>query len=193
MAYFLLGLLAFLGVHSVRIFAEDWRSRSIARWGENGYKLGYSVLSLAAFALMVWGFVLVRETPTLLWVPPIGMRHAASLLTLVGFILLAAAYVPRNSIRARLHHPVLLGVKSWALAHLLANGMLVHVVLFGGFLLWAALAFKKARARDRLQHTRYSAGTWPMTVLTVVLGTVAWVVFALWLHGLLIGIKPFGG
>jgi len=100
--------------------------------------------------------------------------------------------VPGNSIKARVHHPMVLGVKTWAFAHLLANGMLAHVVLFGSLLAWAVLDFISARRRDRAQAIQYPAGTPAATVLTVVVGVAAAGVFALWLHGLLIGIKPFG-
>jgi uncharacterized membrane protein len=153
MAYLILGLVVFLGVHSVRIVAEDWRTQTRARIGENTFKGVYSALSLLGFALVVWGFGVAREMPVLLWSPPVGMRHAASLLTLIAFVLLAAAYVPRNAIKARVHHPMVLAVKSWALAHLLANGGLAHLVLFGAFLLWAVLDFIASRRRDRALGT----------------------------------------
>jgi len=192
MIYMLLGLVLFLGVHSVRIVADDWRTGFIAAKGENAYKGLYSVVSLVGFVLLIWGFSVARETPVLLWVPPVGMRHLASLLTLIAFILLAAAYVPRNGIKARLRHPMVLGVKTWALAHLLANGMLSHVVLFGAFLVWSVFSFRAARQRDRAAGLEYVPGAMPATIATVVVGAVAWAVFALWLHGLLIGIKPFG-
>jgi uncharacterized membrane protein len=182
----------FLGVHSVRIVAEDWRTQTRARVGENTFKGVYSVLSLLGFALIVWGFGVARETPVQVWSPPIGMRHAASLLTLIAFVFLAAAYVPRNAIKARVHHPMVLAVKSWALAHVLANGGLAHLVLFGAFLLWAVLDFIASRRRDRALGTTYPAGTASGTGITIVVGVVAWVAFAFWLHGLLIGIRPFG-
>lgn len=192
MAYLILGLVLFLGVHSVRIFAEDWRTQTRARMGEGAYKGVYSLLSLIGFGLIIWGFGVAREAPVLLWVLPVGMRHAASLLTLIAFVFLAAAYVPRNGIKARFHHPMVLGVKAWALAHLMSTGTLAHVVLFGGFLAWAVLDFISARKRDRAAGTTYPAGTLPATAVTVVVGAVAWAAFALWLHGLLIGIRPFG-
>ena len=122
MTYLIAGLLLFLGVHSVRIVADDWRSRTRARVGEAPYKLVYALLSLAGLLLLVWGYGMARQQPVVLWNPPVAMRHLAALLTLVAFVLLAAAYVPRNGIKARLHHPMVLGVKVWALAHLLANG-----------------------------------------------------------------------
>ncbi len=192
MAYLILGLVLFLGVHSVRIFAEDWRTQTRARMGEGAYKGVYSLLSLLGFGLIIWGFGMAREAPVLLWVLPVGMRHAASLLTLIAFVFLAAAYVPRNGIKARFHHPMVLGIKAWALAHLMSTGTLAHVVLFGGFLAWAVLDFISARKRDRAAGTTYPAGTLPATAVTVVVGAVAWAAFALWLHGLLIGIRPFG-
>ena len=192
MAYLILGLVLFLGVHSVRIVADDWRTQTRARMGEGAYKGVYSLLSLIGFGLIIWGFGVAREAPVLLWVLPVGMRHAASLLTLVAFVLLAAAYVPRNGIKARLHHPMVLGVKAWALAHLMSTGTLAHVVLFGGFLAWAVLDFISARKRDRVAGTAYPAGSLAATAATVVVGGGAWAAFALWLHGLLIGIRPFG-
>jgi uncharacterized membrane protein len=149
MAYLILGLVLFLGVHSVRIVADDWRTQTQMRIGANAYKGAYTVLSLIGFGLIVWGFGVARDTPMVLWSPPVGMRHAAALLDGMAFVLLAAAYVPGNAIKARLHHPMVLAVKTWAFAHLISNGMLHHVVLFGAFLLWAVLDFISARRRDR--------------------------------------------
>ena len=190
MVYLILGLVIFLGVHSVRIVADDWRTQTLARVGEGAYKGIYSLLSLLGFGLIIWGFGAARETPVMLWMPPVGMRHAAALFTLIAFILLAAAYVPCNAIKARVHHPMVLGVKTWAFAHLLANGSVAHVVLFGSFLLWAVLDFIVSRRRDRAQGTPYPAGNTAGTVTTVVVGAIAWAVFAFLLHGLLIGIRP---
>ena len=192
MLWLILGLVLFLGAHSVRVFAEDWRTRTRARVGENAFKGVYSLVSVLGFGLIIWGFGQARQQPVLLWTPPVGMRHLASLLTLLAFISLAAAYVPGNVIKARLHHPMVLGVKTWALAHLLANGMLAHVVLFGAFLLWAVLNFRAARQRDRAQQVVYPAGRAVPTVVTVLLGAVLWAGFAFWAHGAWIGVRPFG-
>ena len=192
MVMLLLGLVLFLGVHSTRIVANGWRSDMIGRFGEMPWKAGYAVLSVAGFVLIVWGFGLARQQPVQLWMPPRGMRHLASLLTLIAFVLLAATYVPRNAIKARLHHPMVLSVKVWALAHLLSNGNLAHVILFGTFLVWAALSFRAARARDRVAGTVYPAGTAAGTGMTVVVGVAAWALFAFWAHGALIGVRPIG-
>lgn len=192
MPYLIAGLVLFLGVHSVRIVAEDTRTRLRAQWGESAYKGMYTLLSLLGFGLIVWGFGVARETPSVLWMPPTGMRHLASLLTLLAFVLLAAAYVPGNAIKARVHHPMVLSVKTWALAHLLANGTVAHVLLFGSFLLWAVLCFMASRRRDRTQAVVYAAGTLPGTVATVVVGILGWALFTFYLHGVLIGIRPLG-
>jgi uncharacterized membrane protein len=192
MGILIIGLAVFLGIHSVRIVAEEWRAAQIARVGANAWRLGYSLLSVLGFALVIWGFGLARQAPVLLWQPPVGMRHVAGLLTLVAFVFVAAAYVPRNHLKARFHHPMVLGVKAWAAAHLLANGTVADVLLFGSFMAWAVLAYIAARRRDRRAGTTYAPGTAAGTSVAVVAGAVAWAVFAFWLHGALIGVKPFG-
>lgn len=192
MGMLILGLVIFLGVHSVRIVADGWRTQVIAQRGAMAWKGVYSLVSIAAFVLLVWGYGLARQQPVVLWVPPVATRHVASLLMLVSFILLVAAYVPRNAIKARLHHPMMLGIKLWALAHLLSNGNLADVVLFGAFLLWAVLGFRAARQRDRAAQAVYPAGTAAGTGITIVVGIAAWAGFALWAHGVLIGVRPFG-
>jgi uncharacterized membrane protein len=188
----ILGLVIFLGVHSVRIFAAPWRDKTRARLGEGVWKLVYSLLSLAGFAAICWGYGLARQAPVTLWVPPLGMRHAASLLTLGSFVLLAATYVPRNVFKARWGHPMLLATKLWALAHLLANGNLADVLLFGGFLVWAVALFIVSRRSDRAAGTTYPTASRTGNAVTVLVGGAGWVVFAFWAHGLLIGVRPFG-
>lgn len=192
MAMLILGLVLFLGVHSVRIFADGWRTRQVARLGLNGWKGLYSLVSLAGFVLLVWGFGLARQHPVLLWVPPMALRHLNGLFTLVAFVLFAAAYVPGNAIKARVGHPMLAGVKLWAFGHLLATGMLHDVLLFGAFLLWAIVDFVVSRRRDRIAGVTYRKGPASLTVLTVVIGVAAWAAFAFWLHVLIVGVSPFG-
>jgi uncharacterized membrane protein len=192
MTLLILGLVIFLGVHSTRVFADGWRSARLAHWGEKRWKGLYTLASLLGFVMLVWGYGLARQAPVPLWTPSMGLRHLGSLLTVFAFVLLAAAYVPRNSIKARIGHPMVAGVKVWALSHLLANHTLADLLLFSGFLVWAVLCFRAARARDRAAGTRYPAGTLQGTLLTVAVGLVAWAVFALWLHGPLIGVRPFG-
>lgn len=183
------GLLLFLGAHSVRIVAEPWRQQQLARWGENIWKGSYSLISIAGLALIVIGYGAARLHPIVLWSPPTGMRHLAALLTLVAFVFVAAAYVPRNQIRVRLAHPMILGVKVWALAHLLANGTLADTVLFGAFLVWAIFDFRSARRRQTVAAD-VSRTSVAATVMTIAIGIGVWALFAFWLHEVLIGVRP---
>ena len=192
MTILVLGLVLFLGMHSLRIFADDWRNAQRARLGERKWKGLYSLASLIGLVLIVWGFGMARAAPIVLWQPPVWTRHLAGLLVLAAFVLIVAADVPRNRIKAKLHHPMVLAVKVWAVAHLLANGTLADIVLFGSFLAWAVLSFRAARKRDRAAGTTYPAGTWRGDVLTLAIGIAAWIVFAFWAHRWLIGVSPFG-
>lgn len=192
MTQLILGLVMFLGVHSVRIFANDWRSRQLERMGENRWKGVYTLISLIGFVMIVWGFGLARQHPVLLYVPPMWLRHLNALFTLIAFVLVVAAYVPNNHLKAKIGHPMLAGVKTWAFGHLLATGMLHDVVLFGAFLLWAGIDFLSARRRDRAAGVSYPTGTVKGDVITVIAGVFIWAVFAFWLHGWLIGVKPMG-
>ncbi|PND38458.1 protein NrnU [Paucibacter aquatile] len=188
----ILGLVIFLGVHSLRIVAEGWRSAQIARMGAQRWKLVYTLLSLLGFGLIVWGFGLARQTPVALWAVPKGMNHLAALLTLLAFVLLVAAYVPGNAIKAKLRHPMILSVKVWALAHLVANNTLAELLLFGGFLIWAVLCFRAARQRDRAQPPAALNSAPIATALTVLIGAAAWAGFAFWAHAAWIGVRPMG-
>jgi uncharacterized membrane protein len=191
MIYLIAGLCIFLGVHSVRIFAEDWRTRTIARVGGNPWKAVYSLVSIAGFVLLVWGYGEARQQGVVLYEPPVFTRHIAGLLMLASLVLLVAAKVPRNHIKARLGHPMIISVKVWAFAHLLSNGRLADVVLFGAFLAWAIMDFIAARKRDRATGMVYPAGGVLGTVITVVIGVALWAVFVAGLHQWLIGVRPF--
>jgi uncharacterized membrane protein len=187
MTILILGLLMFLGVHSVRIVADDWRASQVARLGLWPWKGVYSLVSVAGFALIVWGYGLTRGQAEL-WLLPPWLRQASSLLMLVSFVLFVAVYVPRNRVKAAIGHPMAAGTKVWALAHLLTNGRPGDVLLFGAFLVWAVLVFRAARARDRASGTRYPAGTYTGDMITLVVGVAAWVVFARYLHAWLVGV-----
>ncbi len=186
-----LGLLIFIAVHSIRLVADDWRTRQIARLGLLRWKALYSIVSLLGFVLIVWGFGAARTAPLVLWQAPLFTRHLALLLTLVAFILLTAAYVPGTRIKAKLGHPMLLAVKIWALAHLLANGKAADLLLFGVFLLWSIADYAVSRRRDRLQGTIYPAKGFSRDLLALVVGGGAWLWFAYFGHAWLIGVRPF--
>lgn len=191
MTFLILGLILFLGAHSARIVAEPWRLRIIGRIGELPWKGLYSLVSLAGFVLIVIGYGEAQQLGLPLYDPPVFTRHIASLLMLPAMVLLVAAYVPRNHLKARFGHPMLLAVKLWALAHLLSNGRAAEVLLFGAFLAWAVADFIAARRRDRAAATVYPAGEGLRTVIVVVAGVLLWAVFAAVLHQSLIGVAPF--
>ena len=188
MVLFLIGLVLFLGLHCVSLVAPAWRDAQVARRGEAAWKGLYSVVSVIGFALLIYGYGLARQNPVVLYSPPAFTRHIALLLMLPVFPLLLAAYLPgRISLAAK--HPMLLAVKFWATAHLIANGTLVDVLLFGAFLAWAVA--------DRISMKRRPVRTVPgappgaandALALTVGLGLYS--AFLLWGHQWLIGVSP---
>ena len=185
------GLILFVVVHSLRIFADDWRSQMLARLGPNAWKGIISVISLVGIIMMSKGYAAARATPIVLWQSPVWLSHLVSLLTLVAFILFVAAYVPKNKIKSRLGHPMVISVKIWAFGHLLANGTLADLVLFGGLLAWAVMSFRAARQRDRREGTVRPAGAMGQTLAAIGLGSVIWAWFAFYGHAWLIGVQPF--
>ena len=191
MGLLILGLVLFLGLHSVRIVADDWRSRQRLRWGDSTWKAWYSLVSLIGLGLVIWGYGLARQAPLGLWEPPMWTRHLAALLTWPAFVLLAASQIPGNALKARWHHPLLLGTKLWALAHLLANGHLADLLLFGGFLGWSIADFRSARRREVASPSQ-PVSAW-RTGLVIGVGSLAWAGFAFWAHAAWIGVRPFGG
>ena len=202
MALLILGLVLFLGAHSTRVFAENWRQATLERLGEKAYKGVYTLVSLVGFGLMMFGFDQVRWDSPVLWSPPVWAKHGAALLMLVSLVLLACAYAPRNAIKVKLHHPMVLSVKVWALAHLLANPRLADVVLFGAFLLWSVLNFRAARQRDRLAAASLSAGegsgslepevSSAATWRAIGIGVVVWAFLLSRGHAWLFGVSPLG-
>jgi uncharacterized membrane protein len=188
----IIGLVLFLGAHSVHMLAPAWRERQILRLGENGWKGLYSVVSGVGLVAIIWGFGLERAQPAMFYMPPSAMRHLNSLFTLLAFVLVAAAYVPRNHIKPWVGHPMLAGVALWAFGHLLATGWLRDLLLFGLFFAWAAADFVVSHARDDRAGVVHPGGTVGGDALTLVVGVVAWAAFAFWLHVLLIGVAPFG-
>lgn len=191
MTTLVLGLVLFFAAHSIRIVADDWRTRQLARLGEARWKGLYALVSLAGLALMIWGYGASRGAAEW-WSLPLWTRHLAALLTLPAFVLLVAAYVPGNRLKTAIGHPMLAGVQLWAFAHLITNARPGDLLLFGAFLVWAATAFVSSRRRDRRAGTRYPAGTLAGDALVVSIGLLAWALFAFYGHAWLIGMRPFG-
>ncbi|HEX2390119.1 MAG TPA: NnrU family protein [Casimicrobiaceae bacterium] len=186
------GVLIFLGVHSLGVAAPEWRGRQVARMGEGPWKLAYSAVSLVGLFVVIWGYGAARGNPVVLWSAPAFARHLTALLTVFAFVLVAAAYVPGTRIKAALGHPMTVGIALWALGHLLANGRLNALILFGSFLAWAVIVYVVRRRRDREAGRTYPAGGLARDAIAAVIGVVVSVVFALYLHGPLTGIRPFG-
>ncbi|HSG87909.1 MAG TPA: NnrU family protein [Pseudomonadales bacterium] len=184
----LLGLVLFLGIHSISIFAQGLRDRLAAR-SEIGWKLAFTVLSLVGLVLVVQGYGAARMDPIQLWVPPSWTRHVAAVLLLPVFVLFFASAFP-GRIRTAAKHPQLLAVKLWATAHLLANGTLADVLLFGAFLAWAVA--ERISLKRRTQRPVPTAPPGPLNdAIVVVLGLATYGVFVFWAHAALIGVAPF--
>jgi len=191
-AILILGLILFIGVHCTRLVAPTWRDAQVARFGEHGWKGLYSVVSLVGFVLIVWGYGIARRTPIVVWAPPLGMRHLTALLVAIAFVLIAAAYIPGNRIKRSIGHPMMVGVAVWAIGHLLVNGTLNAIVLFGVFLIWGVVGALISRGRDQAAGVQYPAGTLAGDAKVVIVGLIAWALFAFLLHRWLIGVSPLG-
>jgi uncharacterized membrane protein len=192
MLQLLIGLGLFLGIHSLQSLAPQMRQNGLARWGALGFKAVYAAVAVLGLYLLVQGYGQARLDPVVLWTPPRGMQHTTILLMWVAMVLLVATYVPANQIKAKLRHPMTLSVKVWALGHLLSNGNLADVLLFGGFLVWSVLVFRAARKRDRQNLHSAPEGKLLGTLLAVVVGTGVWTAFLMGgLHVWLVGVMPF--
>ena len=193
MTLLIAGLVLFLGIHSIRIFAPGLRDSAVQRLGLQPWKGLYTLIAIAGFVLICVGYGHARvESPVWLWQPPKGLRHLALLLMLPAFVLLLATYLPGRIQRAA-KHPTLAATKLWALAHLLANGGLHDLLLFGGFLAWAVLdRISLKRRTGVVPPPRAPAGRWN-DAIAVVGGLALYLLFVMGLHRWLIGVSPIAG
>jgi len=189
--WLVIGMIVFLGVHSIRIVAPGFRDRTITARGERAWKAIYSLASLVGFVLVIWGYGQARQTAPVLYNGTAALAGVAVLLMIPASILLVAALLPAGRIKVAVKHPMLTAVKTWAVAHLLVNGDLASIVLFGGFLVWAVA--------DRISESRrLEAGITKNPVLVsgrsdviaVVVGLVVYGLFVWTLHEWLIGVPP---
>ena len=186
MTLFIIGLVLFLGTHSISIVAPGLRRQAIARFGEGGFKGLYSILSIVGFVILIWGYGVARAATPVVYTPPTALKHFALLLMLPVFPLLLAAYLP-GRIKAAVKHPMLTAIKTWGLAHLLSNGTLADILLFGGFLAWAVV--------DRISIKRRAvaapaAGPITNDIIAIVVGLGLYVAFIFGLHQWLFGVAP---
>ncbi len=188
MSILIAGLVVFFGVHAVSIFNEPWRDSMVAKLGEWPWKGMYSMAAIIGFLLIVWGYGLARVDPVVLYSPPMWLRHVSLLVLVPVFPLLLATYLP-GRIQVVTRHPMLIATKLWAVAHLLANGTLADVLLFGSFLVWAVI--DRISMKHRTQ--RLIPGVAPSRfndTIAVLFGLVLYTGFVLWLHAWLIGVSP---
>jgi uncharacterized membrane protein len=195
MTTLLAGLVIFLGIHSLSVVNRDARDRFAARLGEKPWKGLYSVVSLAGFALIIIGYGLARSQPVVLYQPPLWTRHIALVLMVPVFVLIIASNVNTNGIIKRTtKHPMLLATKIWALAHLISNGNLADVLLFGSFLIWAVITRISAKRRtSAITGNRPAQAASPTVVpdvIAVLVGLAVYVWFLLHGHAWLIGVNP---
>jgi uncharacterized membrane protein len=187
----ILGLAIFLGVHLLTMMRGQ-RAALISALGENGYKGLYSLVSLIGLVLIVYGFARYRQGEWIdVWFPPVWARHLAALLVLPAVILVVASYV-RGNIYLKLKHPMLAGVKLWALAHLIANGDLGSIILFGSILAWAVLDRISLKRRTDPGAPPFPVGGTRNDVIAIAAGVALYLALGLWFHPYVIGIPVFG-
>jgi uncharacterized membrane protein len=191
LAVMILGLVLFLGVHTLSA-QRELRARLIAAWGEGGYKGGYALVSLSGLVLIVWGFAQYRATGWIdVWDPPKPLKHITMALMLPAVILVVAAYI-RGHIYTALKHPMLAGVKLWAAAHLFANGDLGGIILFGSFLGWAVFDRISLKRRSDAGAPPIPIGGWGNDLIAVAVGIVAYLALAFAFHPVVIGVPVVG-
>ncbi len=189
MAILILGIILFLGMHLIRVVAPDFRSRMVDKFGENGWKGIYSLLSIISLVVLIYGWAI--SSTINLWFPPTGMSHLTVTLMLLSMICLAAAELPAGHIATKTKHPMILGVKIWAFGHLLANGDLASLLLFGSFLAWGVIlriALKRRERAGLLTLRPFVSAKYDL--IAVVIGAVIWALFIWKLHLWLIGVAP---
>jgi uncharacterized membrane protein len=191
MPLLLLGLLLFLGIHSVRIFAPDWRRARIASMGLNKWKGLYSAASLVGLVLIVWGYALARPEAALVYEPPVWMKHVTLTLMLFAFVFWAVSQLPAGRIKAWVRHPLLLAVKIWAVAHLLANGDAASLTLFLGIIAWAVIDRISIKRREAAgERAEIVAGPVTNDLIAVAVGVAVYGLFVWKAHEWLFGVSP---
>lgn len=191
MVIFIAGLVMFLAIHSVSIVAPRWRDAQAARLGERPWKGLYSLASIASFVALIYGYGIARHTPVVVYLPPVALRHLALLLMLPVFPLLIAAYLP-GRVKRFFRHPMLLAVILWSVSHLIANGTLADVLLFGGFLAWAVADLISVSRRSIQRPVPGAPASAANDVIVIVAGLALYAFMLLWGHARLTGFSPLG-
>lgn len=191
MTLLVVGLILFLGIHLIRILVPGFRQSMIDRVGQSGWSVGYSLASVVGLVLVIYGFDQARQVTGMLYYPPVWTAHIAITLMLIASICLIAGFLPAGNIAVKTKHPMVLSVKIWALAHLLANGETSSVLLFGSFLAWGVImriALKRRQRAGEVTLRPFVSARYDL--LAVVIGIVVWALMIWKLHALLIGVAP---
>jgi uncharacterized membrane protein len=191
MTLFVAGLLVFLGIHSISIVAPRWRDAQAARMGENAWKGLYAVASIVSLVAMIYGYGIARQLPVMVYAPSMALRHLSFLLMLPVFPLLIAAYLP-GRIKRLARNPMLLAVILWAVSHLLANGTLNDLLLFGAFLVWAVADLISVSRRPNVRPVPSAPASAINDVIVVVAGLGLCAFVLLWAHARVVGVSPLG-
>ncbi len=185
MAWLVLGIVVFIGMHSLRLAAPEFRENMVARLGIGPWKGIYSLLSLIGLAAIIWGYGIARQDPVFLYYPPYWLSHLTALLMFFALVLAVSSDLPTGRIKQAVKHPLLIGTKTWAVAHLLVNGDLASVLLFGGLLVWAVIALIKIKRRG--DPDPVATSSWS-DFAAIAIGAALWAAIVWWLHEWLIGI-----
>lgn len=189
---FIVGLVLFFGIHSVRIFAPDRRMRFIGDHGMNAWRGVYSVVAIVGLILLIWGYGWAHRTAPVLYVTNFNLVYVTAVLMFFAFISLASFHMPAGRIKATLKHPMLVAIKIWAVAHLLVNGDVASIVLFGSFLVWAVADRISEKRRLKAGETKNPVFvSYRFDVISIVIGVVLYGLFVWKLHDLLIAPLPF--
>lgn len=182
----ILGLIVFLGIHSVQMLAPSWRGDMVVKLGKNGWRGLYSVISLGGLGLIIWGFGEARPDAQDFYYAPTWMPHLTMMLMLISFVFLIAGNLPTGYIKARLKHPMIAGVIIWAFAHLMMNGDLASILLFGSILVWAI--WNRINVERRSSEALVVTSIFP-DIIALVVGLGLWMLMLHVLHGMLIGVE----
>jgi uncharacterized membrane protein len=191
MLILVLGLVIFFVVHSVRLLIPNWRDMVATKAGLMSWRVRFSMLSLLSVGLIAMGYGQARLEPVWLWFPPVYMSHISALIMLFALFFLCSAIVPKTTLKRVTGYPVYLAIKLWAFAHLLSNGNLADVLLFGSFLVWAIVSFAVFRRRDRKAGVEAEESSIRFDLIALGFSVASWFTIVIFLHKLVIGVAPF--
>ncbi|BDX02222.1 hypothetical protein MACH16_09700 [Marinomonas pontica] len=191
MLILVIGLVVFFCLHSVRLVAPHWRETIMQQHGAMRWKMRFGMITLLSTAFIVMGYLQMRVEPVWLWFPPVWTRHLAGLLVLVALFFAGSALVPNTTMKKKIGYPMLIAVKIWAFAHLISNGSLADVMVFGSFLVWSIVSFAVYRRRDRKAGVirDFESGV-QYDLAAFAFAMVSWFAIAFYLHQAIIGVSP---